>query len=40
MSYTPLIIGTRAYKYIRMGAIKNVYDALVELIKNLLEMIY
>ena len=34
MSFEPLNIGTRAYKYIRMGAIKSVNDALIELITN------
>ena len=34
MSYTPLSIGTRAYKYIRSGAVKSIVDALIELITN------
>ena len=34
MSFQPLSIGSRAYKYIRMGAVKNVVDALIELITN------
>lgn len=34
MSYQPLNIGTRAYKYIRSGAVKSIPDALVELITN------
>ena len=34
MSFQPLNIGSRAYKYIRMGAIKNINDALIELITN------
>lgn len=34
MSFQPLNIGSRAYKYIRMGAIKNVIDAMIELITN------
>ena len=34
MSYKPLRIGTRAYKYIRSGAVKSIVDALIELITN------
>lgn len=34
MNFKPLNIGSRAYKYIRMGAIKNVNDSLIELITN------
>ena len=32
--FQPLTIGSRAYKYIKMGAVKNVYDGLIELITN------
>lgn len=34
MSYNPLTIGSRAYKYIRSGAVRSIIDALVELITN------
>ena len=32
--FQPLTIGSRAYKYIKMGAVKSVYDGLIELITN------
>lgn len=32
--FQPLTIGSRAYKYIKMGAVKNVYDGLIELMTN------